>query len=103
MNISIMKRLQIAQNNKKEFKKGIQKFVFMYNVTPHGTTDKSPAKLLLVRRIRNKVSNINETVGEDIDRVQEEEYKILDIVKKQGKERRNEESLRKSNSHRRYG
>lgn len=40
MNRSIVKRLRIAHSHGTDYKKEIQKFLLMYNVTPHGTTGK---------------------------------------------------------------
>lgn len=39
----------------------------MYNVTPHGTTGKSPSKLLFGRNIRDKISSIGDLIGEEKD------------------------------------
>ncbi|XP_030760720.1 uncharacterized protein K02A2.6-like [Sitophilus oryzae] len=63
MNRSILKRLQICHNNKQDYKAEIQKFIMMYNVTPHGTTDKSPSELLFQRRIRDKIPSIVDIMG----------------------------------------
>ncbi|XP_058982977.1 uncharacterized protein K02A2.6-like [Musca domestica] len=46
MNRSIVKRLRIAHSNGTDYKKEIQKFLLMYNVTPHGITGKAPRELL---------------------------------------------------------
>lgn len=54
-NRSILKRLQIAHANDKNYQAEIQKFLLMYNVTPHGTTGKSPSELLFGRNIRDKI------------------------------------------------
>lgn len=42
MNRSLVKRLKIAHANKQDYKTEIQKFIMMYNVTPHGTTGSPP-------------------------------------------------------------
>lgn len=83
-NKSILKRLQIAYSNNKDYHKEIQKYVLMYNVTPHGTTGKSPSQLLFGRNIRDKIPSIDDLITTNID----EEAKDKDVINKQkGKER----------------
>ncbi|KAG5897166.1 hypothetical protein JTB14_020895 [Gonioctena quinquepunctata] len=66
MNKSILKRLQICQNNNRNYKGEIQKFIMMHNVTPHGTTGKSPSELILTDKTRqNSIST--DIVGEEGD------------------------------------
>ncbi|KAG5887202.1 hypothetical protein JTB14_016687 [Gonioctena quinquepunctata] len=67
MNKSILKRLQICQNNNRNYKGEIQKFIMMHNVTPHGTTGKSPSELIFNRRIRDKIPSVTDIVGEEGD------------------------------------
>lgn len=56
----------------------------MYNVTPHGTTGKSPSELLFGRNIKDKIPSINDLVLDEGD----EEAKDTDLIKKhKGKER----------------
>ncbi|XP_044753909.1 uncharacterized protein K02A2.6-like [Coccinella septempunctata] len=83
MNRAILKRLQIAQANKQNFKTELQKFTMMYNVTPHGTTGKSPSELMFNRTIRDKIPSMADLVVEPVD----EEARDNDMVNKQkGKE-----------------
>lgn len=83
-NKSILKRLQIAHANDKDYQREIQKFILMYNVTPHGTTGKSPSQLLFGRNIRDKIPSIEEIINTDID----EEARDNDVINKQkGKEK----------------
>nr|CAH7744111.1 unnamed protein product [Callosobruchus chinensis] len=90
-NKSILKRLQIAHANNKNYQKEIQKFILMYNVTPHGTTGKSPSQLLFGRNIRDKIPSIDDLVNTDID----EEARDNDMLNKQkGKEK--EDRVRKA-------
>lgn len=56
----------------------------MYNVTPHGTTGKTPSELLFGRNIRDKIPSIRDLIEEEKD----EEAADNDILHKhQGKER----------------
>ena len=84
MNKSILKRLQIAHANGRNYHTEIYKFLLMYNVTPHGTNGKSPSELLFGRNIRDKIPSISDLVLINED----EEAKDNDIIQKQkGKER----------------
>lgn len=65
MNKSLVKRLKIAAANKRDYKEEIQKFILMYNVTPHGTTGSAPSELMFNRRIRDKIPGI-EDIGEEV-------------------------------------
>ncbi|XP_049302950.1 uncharacterized protein K02A2.6-like [Bactrocera dorsalis] len=67
MNRSLVKRLKIAHANNDNYKKEIQKFVLMYNVTPHGTTGAPPTELMFNRVIRDKIPFIQHLVGEMAD------------------------------------
>lgn len=55
MNKAIGKRLKISHANGLNLKEETQKFLKMYNATPHGTTGKSPSELLFGRNIRDKI------------------------------------------------
>ncbi|XP_058977362.1 uncharacterized protein K02A2.6-like [Musca domestica] len=79
MNRSIVKRLRIAHSNGTDYKKEIQKFLLMYNVTPHGTTGKAPTELLFNRVIRDKIPSISD-VGENI---LDAEARDLDAINKE--------------------
>ncbi|XP_037728604.1 uncharacterized protein K02A2.6-like [Drosophila subpulchrella] len=66
MNKSLVKRLKIAyasRNNNKE----LQKFVLMYNVTPHSTTGAAPTQLMYNRTIRDKIPGIEDISDQDVD------------------------------------
>lgn len=72
MNRSILKRLQIAHGKGTEYQSELRKFILMYNVTPHGTTGKSPSELMFGRRIRDKIPGIEDLMqmtadGEALD------------------------------------
>nr|XP_041630349.1 uncharacterized protein LOC121501887 [Drosophila kikkawai] len=79
MNRSLVKRLKIAHANNDNYKKEIQKFVLMYNVTPHGTTGAPPTELMFNRVIRDKIPGIQDLVGETAD----SEEKDRDVWKKE--------------------
>ncbi|KMQ89050.1 hypothetical protein RF55_11359 [Lasius niger] len=84
MNKSILKRLQICHANNNDYQTELQKFTLMYNVTPHGTTGKTPSELLFGRNIRDKIPSIRDLIEEERD----EEAADNDILHKhQGKER----------------
>lgn len=51
----------------------------MYNVTPHGTTGKSPSELLFNRRIRDKIPCLDDLSTETMD----EETLDHDLMKKE--------------------
>nr|CAH7737392.1 unnamed protein product [Callosobruchus chinensis] len=94
MNKSLVKRLQIAHSNKLDYKSELQKFILMYNVTPQGTTGKSPSELLFKRNIRDKIPSISDLMTETAD----EEALDNDILNKQkGKER--EDKNRRAKEH----
>lgn len=76
MNRSILKRLQIAHANRRDYQAEIQKFIPMYNVTSHGTTGKSPSQLLFGRTIRDKIPSIGDLVDNERD---DEEARDTDI------------------------
>lgn len=84
MNKSLKKRLKIAQSNGLNCHDEIQKFLLMYNVTPHGTTGKSPSELMFGRNIRDRIPSINDLVLDTVDEAAIDN----DLVRKQkGKER----------------
>lgn len=51
----------------------------MYNVTPHGTTGKSPSELLFNRRIRDKIPCVEDIATEVLD----DEAYDRDLVRKE--------------------
>ncbi|KAJ8942230.1 hypothetical protein NQ314_010130 [Rhamnusium bicolor] len=84
MNRSILKRLKICHASGLDYKSELQKFILMYNVTPQGTTGKSPSELLFNRNIRDKIPSIIDLMAETGD----EEARDNDIINKQkGKEK----------------
>lgn len=53
MNRSLLKRLKCANAQGADYKMEFQKFMLMYNVTPHGT-GKAFSELLFNRHMRDK-------------------------------------------------
>jgi len=83
MNRSLVKLLKIAHVNDKNYRHEIQKFILMYNVTPHGTTGSPPSELMFNRTIRDKIPGVQDIVGE----VGESEERDRDFINKEkGKE-----------------
>ena len=79
-----MKRIRIAHVNQQDYKREIQKFLMMYNVTPHGTTGKSPSELMFNRNNRDKIPSIVDMYYENSD----SETRDRDYTNKQkGKEK----------------
>ncbi|XP_046865646.1 uncharacterized protein LOC124459908 [Drosophila willistoni] len=79
MNKSLVKRLKIAWSKVKDYKREIQNFVMMYNVTPHGTTEAAPSELMFNRIIRDKIPDVRDVVGD----VGESSERDLDCWNKQ--------------------
>nr|XP_023024982.1 uncharacterized protein LOC111513053 [Leptinotarsa decemlineata] len=89
MNKSLLKRLQMSYNTRRDYESEIRKFIMMHNVTPHGTTGKSPLELIFNRRIRDKIPSVIDLVGEEID----QEAQDNDLINKQ-KGKRKEDGRR---------
>ena len=54
-NRSLLKRMQIAQAEGKQWKEEVHKYLIAYRSTPHTTAGVSPAELLFGRKIRTKL------------------------------------------------
>lgn len=83
-NRSLLKRLQISNALKRDWKKDLNDYLLMYYTTPHSTTGKTPTELCYGRTIRSKIPSIDdiETIPESSD------YRDQDKLNKQkGKER----------------
>ena len=59
-NRSLLKRLQIAQAEKKNWKSELLTYLLAYRSMPHNTTGVSPAELLFGRKLRTKIPELNE-------------------------------------------
>lgn len=93
INKSLKKRLQISYlNNERDYQRQIMDYITMYNVTPHGTTGKSPSELLFNRRIKDKIPCLEDINIETLD----EEVYDQDLVQKD-KGKRREDSKRRAN------
>jgi len=94
MNRALVKRLKIAYANGKNYKEEIQKFVLMYNVTPHGTTGSAPTKLMFNRVIRDKIPGIGDICENTLDSGERDK----DIIEKirESRQPTKEEKQRKS-------
>ena len=59
-NRSLLKAINIAQLEKKDWKREMLTFLLAYRSTPHSTTGVSPAELLFRRKIRTKLPELRE-------------------------------------------
>ncbi|KAK3733402.1 hypothetical protein QZH41_002706 [Actinostola sp. cb2023] len=59
-NRSLLKRMKIAQAERKDWKKEVRTYLTAYRATPHTTTGVSPAELLFGRKMRTKLPDIQE-------------------------------------------
>ena len=59
-NASLVKRLQIAQAEKKPWRQELQKYLLSSRSTPHATTGVSPAELLFNRKLRTKMPSFDQ-------------------------------------------
>ena len=64
-NRSLLKRIKIAQIEKKDWKKEIESFLMMYGTTPHHTTGVSPAELMFRRKLRTRIPGIEDLSVDD--------------------------------------
>lgn len=80
-NRSILKRLIISQNQKRDWRQDLLKYLIMYRSTPHSTTAKTPSEVMFGRTIRDKQPKIDQPM--EID----EELRDQDFLSKEkGKE-----------------
>lgn len=59
-NISLLKRIKIAQAEKRDWKVELQSYLFMYRSSAHTVTGVSPGEMLFNRKIRSKLPNISQ-------------------------------------------
>lgn len=78
-NRSLLKRLKISQEMKRDWKEDLQQYLLMYRSTPHATTMKTPAEMMFNWNIRDKLPNMNQPIN---DR-EEEGVREIDKEKKE--------------------
>ena len=64
-NSSILKRLRLAHAEGKDWKRELVKYMAVYRTTPHHTTGKTPAFLLMGRHLRAKLPHLSQPVHGD--------------------------------------
>ena len=74
-NSSLLKRLQIAHAEKKNWKKELNVYLAGYRSLPHPTTGVSPAELLFGRKIRTKLPGLSDVHVEEGVRDRDSEQK----------------------------
>lgn len=78
-NNSLLKRLQIADAEKKDWKRELRTYLTAYRGIPHPTTGMSPAELLFGRKVRTKLPELRDVHVEqevrDRDAEQKAKYK----------------------------
>ena len=74
-NSSLLKRLQIAHAEKKNWKKELNVYLAAYRSLPHPTTSVSPAELLFGRKIRTKLPELSDVHVEQGVRDRDSEQK----------------------------
>lgn len=91
-NRSIVKRLKIANVERKDWKEEMNKFLLAYRTTPHNTTGKTPSELMYGFTIRSKIPSIRD-IEQAVPKITEAQDR--DATKKlQGKE--NEDAKRRA-------
>ena len=93
-NRSLMKRIRIAQAEKRDWKKAVQEYLIAYRSTPHTTTGVSPAELLFGRKIRTKLPDLQIYVPDEDVRDRDLEKKEKSRVYTDTKRRAQEYDLR---------
>lgn len=92
-NRSILKRLSISQQAKRDWMEDLQEYLLMYRSTPHSITLKSPAELMFNRPIRDKLPSFKqatESDGELYDRDTSEKEKGKEYADRKRHAKQNE-------------
>jgi len=78
-NRSIMKRIQIAHNNRVDYESALMTWLFTYRNTPHSITGKSPAEMLFGRVLRTNLPSLPNSFDdvEARDRDSEMKHKMI--------------------------
>nr|XP_034329426.1 uncharacterized protein LOC109619056 isoform X3 [Crassostrea gigas] len=66
-NRSLMKRIRIAQSEKKNWKEELETSLLMYRSVPHSVTGISPAELMFGRKIRTKIPQVRDFHIDDFE------------------------------------
>lgn len=66
-NRSILKRLIISQNEKRNWKEDLLEYLVMYRTTPHSTTGRTPSEMMFGRTNRDKLPTIDQSIGMECD------------------------------------
>lgn len=78
-NRSILKRLRIAQELGKDWRKELREFLLVYHANNHATTGEAPSKLMFGRRIKSRLPQVpvyvDDEVVRDFDGLQKEKGK----------------------------
>ena len=81
-NRALLKRIQIARAENKNWKDELNAYLLMYRTTPHSTTGISPAELMFDKKIRSKLPEISST----FDAVNDESVRDRDaFIKDKGR------------------
>ena len=67
-NSSTLKRLRLAHAEGKDWKRELVKYMALYQTTPHHTTGKTPAFLLMGHHLRTKLPQLSQPVHGDEER-----------------------------------
>lgn len=68
-NRSLLKRLAISQEAKRDWKEDLNQYLLMYRSSPHSTTQKPPAEMLFSWNIRDKLPIMNQPINDGKDEV----------------------------------
>lgn len=73
-NRSLLKRLSISQEEKRNWMEDLQEYLLMYRSTPHSITLKSPSELMFGRTIRDNLPSLKQAIildekVSDIDKI----------------------------------
>ena len=87
-NRSLLKRIRIAQIEKRNWKEELGSLLIMYRATPHSTTEASPAELLFRRKLRTRIPGISEELPVDDQEVRDRDSEAKEKGKLYADEKR---------------
>ena len=88
-NRSILKRIKIAQAEKRDWKAELDHYLMMYRSTPHSTTGVSPAEALYSRQIRTKLPKLQEFNYSNDQEMRDRDHELKEKGKLYSDKRRN--------------